>query len=666
MKHKEKKSQAETCACGCCHEHDHEHEACHCHHHGNDDDGCGCGCTHDHGHERHKRKRWQTMLTYALGVCVTALSFLPFLPFAVRFSAALAVYFGFGLSVFRDMVRGFARRQIFTEFTLMCAASIGAFAIGEYADAAAIMLLYRLGEEISGGAYIRSRRNLSELLALAPEYANVMRDGEVVRVEPHAVDVGERLLVRMGERISLDGTVLEGGGSADTSSVTGESTPLSLYDGVFCPSGAVLIEGSVTLRVTSAYEDSTVARLAEAVREANARKSSAEKKIARFARLFTPAAFAVAAVIALGGSLWTGDVVHWVRMGLTVLVVSCPCSLVLSVPLAYFAGIGAAAKRGIVFRGGEIMECVSRLRVLAFDKTGTLTESTISFDGVTLLGTMAEKDFLQLAYDVLLHSPHAAAVSFCQSFDGTVQTTVSEVENVSGRGISCLTHGKRVLFGNAVFLREHGIAVEDCPTTAIFGAVEREAMGILHFSSHAKRNAKMAIKELQHLGVSQMVVLSGDGEESVATACAHVGIAEWTSSLSPKDKMERLEMLMKSGHGTVGFCGDGLNDSAVIARADVGIAMGACGSALTVQSADVVIMDDELLRIADAIRIARHTERVANISILLSLGIKFGIVILGLLLSGFGYEMPIELAIVADVGAAVVAVLQSMRAAKIH
>lgn len=671
MKHNHKKEHGEqTCACGCGHgqehknehEHEHEHETCHCHENG--DDGCGCGCHHDHGHEHDERKAWQKVLGYVFGGCVTAIGFLPLLPVPIRMIASLVAYVGFGFSVFRDMIAGFSHKKIFTEFTLMCVASLGAFAIGEYADAAAVMYLYRLGEEISGGAYARSRRNLSELLAVTPDHANVLRDGEVHAVEPHEVTVGERILVRVGERIPLDGTVLEGGGSADTSSVTGEAMPLMLYEGIACPSGSVLTEGSVTLLVTHAYEDSVISKLAEAVREATARKSSAEKKIARFARIFTPAAFAVAALISLIGTLITGELAHWVRMGLTVLVISCPCSLVLSVPLAYFAGIGAAAKRGIVFRGGEIMDRMSRLSVLGFDKTGTLTESELSFDGATLLGTMAEKAFLQLSYDVLLHSPHAAAVSFCQGFDGVAHTTVTEIEIVGGRGISCLVGDKRALFGNAVFLREHGMDVADSPTTAIFGALDGEVLGKLNFSAHTKAHVEEAVAELRTLGVSRLAVLSGDGEVAVAEACRNVGVAEWASALTPKDKLDRLERMMAETDGVVGFCGDGLNDSAVIARADVGIAMGACGSALTVQSADVVIMDDDLAKIAEGMRIARKTERVANISIALSLGMKLAVVIIGLVLSGFGRSMPIELAIVADVGAAVVAVLQSMRAAK--
>ena len=658
MKKHKKPMGEKSCGCCSCHEHDHEHD-----HKPERDRDCDHGGCHCHEHEEEQQGA-KTVAIYAVGACVTALGFLPFLPFGARLLCAVASYLFFGLTVFRDMLRGFARGDIFSEFTLMCVASLGAFAIGEYADAAAVMYLYRLGEEISGGAYARSRKNVSELLAVAPEYANVLREGAVVCVEPHEVAIGETILVRVGDRIALDGTVCGGNGSADTSSVTGEAVPLSLYEGVFCPSGSLLVDGEVMLRVTDRYENSVVAKLAEAMRTAAKRKSSAEKKIARFARVFTPLAFAVVVAIALIGALWSGNVAAWVRVGLTVLVISCPCSLLLSVPLAYFAGMGAAAKRGIVFRGGEIMDRVRRLSALAFDKTGTLTESGVSFVGVTLLGTMDETEFLQLSYDVLLHSPHVAAASFCRTFDGHAQGAVCDVQIVGGRGILCEVNGKIAVFGNAAFLREQGMAVADCHTTAIFGALDGEPMGCLHFSSQPKPHAKEAIADLRALGVSRLRVLSGDGETAVAEACRHVGIDEWQSSLRPHEKLDALEHMMAAS-GVVGFCGDGLNDSAVIARADVGIAMGACGSALTVQAADVVIMDDDLQKLGDAIQIARRTERVANISIVVSLGIKLAVAIFGLVVASLGREMSMELAIVADVGAAVLAVLQSMRAAKL-
>ena len=568
------------------------------------------------------------------------------------------------------MIRGFSKRRIFTEFTLMCVASLGAFAIGEYADGAAVMYLYSLGETLSDGAYSRSKRNISELLEITPEYASVMRGTKVERVSPEDVAIGETVLVVSGERIPLDGTVCEGGGSADTSSVTGESKPLELYCGVWCPSGAILSEGSVRITVESSYENSVVARLTKAVEQASARKASAEKKISRFARVFTPIAFAIAVLIALIGALITKDAETWISTGLAVLVVSCPCSLVLSVPLTYFAGIGSAAARGIIFRGGEIIDAVRQTRAVLFDKTGTLTEAGLSFDGAELYSDIGEKEFLSVAYDVLTHSPHAAAISFCAAYKGDIRHSVTDAQNIGGRGIVCNIDGRRAAFGNAALMRELGIELEDSPTTAIFGALDGHLIGKLNFSSHLKAGAICAVKELGELGVARVAVLSGDGSESVAESCAKAGIDEYYFSLTPDRKADvfdriRAEERAKHKNGAVAYCGDGLNDSAVIAGADIGIAMGQSGSALTVSSADIVLMDDDPLKLCEAIRIARRTSRIATQNIVLSLGIKIVVLVAGIVMSWTtGNAIPMGLAIIADVGAAILAVLNALRASK--
>ena len=682
----QKRKVAEPCHCHeheehChCHEQEHEHEEhchcheheehCHCHEHDHDheEDGCGCGCGHDHGGEQVGGRK--LILRYVLGAIPVILAFLPLPWWQVRLGCAVLGYVLFGFEVWRDMLRSFAKGRIFTEFTLMCVASLGAFAIGEYADGAAVMYLYSLGETLSGRAYAGARRNLSELLELTPEWAVVLRGGEALRVSPKEVEIGERILIVAGERIPLDGRVVEGGGSADTSSVTGESAPLELYEGVFCPSGAILSEGSVELEVTARYENSVVAGLAAAVKEATARKSSAEKKISRFARVFTPVAFGVAAALTLIGWAVTGDILPWLRVGLVVLVVSCPCSLVLSVPLTYFAGIGHAASQGIVFRGGEVMDRMGRTSTVVFDKTGTLTESGLRFEGAVCEGGVDEKDFLELAYSVLTHSAHAAAIAFCATREGGIPHRVSEVQSIGGRGIVCRVDGKEAWFGNAALMRERGLDLEDSPTTAIFGALEGRLLGKLCFSAPLKTGTKEAISALTDLGVKRIAVLSGDGAVSVADACREAGIDEYAAALTPAEKAERFEEIRLAEHATspksaVAYCGDGLNDSAVIAGADVGIAMGGCGSALTVSTADVVLMDDDPRKVAQAIRVSRRTSRIAGQNIVLSLGIKVAVLLLGVALSALtGEGLPMELAIVADVGAALLAVLNGMRAAK--
>ncbi|MBQ8331528.1 MAG: cadmium-translocating P-type ATPase [Clostridia bacterium] len=650
-----------------CHEHNEQEERCHCHDHDHDhEDGCGCG--HDHDAPTGVKGRW--ILRYALGAIPVILGFLPILPTPLRIIASAVGYLLFGFAVWRDMLRGFGKKRIFTEFTLMCVASLGAFLIGEYADGAAVMYLYSLGETLSSSTYAKSKRNLSELLEITPESATVLVDGRAERMAPDRVTVGQTILVVAGERIPLDGVVRSGGGSADSSSVTGESKPLELYEGVACPSGAILNEGSVELTVTATYENSVVAKLAAAVTEATARKSAAEKKITRFARVFTPLAFGVAIGIVLLGWGLTGDFLTWLHAGLTVLVVSCPCSLVLSVPLTYFAGIGTGASSGIIFRGGETMDSLCRLSAIAFDKTGTLTESGLGFDGAELYGEMGEEDFLSLSYAVLTHSPHAAAVSFCQAYEGELRHTVTDVEILGGRGVVCRVDGKPAFFGNGALMRERGIETEDSRTTAIFGAWDGVLLGRLRFSSHLKKESAEAVSALRKSGVGRIAVLSGDGEESVATACREAGIEEYYAALTPARKTEIFDRICyeekeKKKGSTVAYCGDGLNDSAVIAGADVGIAMGGCGSALTVSSADVVLMDDNPKKIATAVRLSRRTSRIAGENIVLSLGIKIAVLTVGVLLSAItGEGIPMGLAIVADVGAAILAVLNALRAAK--
>ena len=630
---------------------------------------CSCGCGCEHGHDEVRRPTVRMILWYSLGAIPVILGFLHFLPTPVTLTASLIAYLLFGFSVWREMIRGFARRRIFTEFTLMCVASLGAFCIGEYADAAAVVYLYSLGEGLSEAAYSRSRKNITELLAATPEEVTVLRDGRTLRLDPREVEEGEFVLLVAGERNALDGTVLEGGGDADTSSVTGESTPLELYEGIDCPSGAILTHGSVILTVQRRYEKSIMAQLARAVEEAEERKAQAEKKITRFARIFTPLAFAGAITVSLVGWLISGELRPWLHAGLVLLVVSCPCSMVLSVPLTYFAGLGNAASRGIVFRGSEVMDSLGKTATVVFDKTGTLSESTVILSRVELCGELSEEEFRDLAYTVLCHSPHVAAQSFCHGESQRTAGMATDVEILGGRGIVCSVDGCQACFGNAALMRENGIDLPDSPTTAIFGAWKGRLQGVLRFTAPLKKQTVSTVTELRQLGVRRIAVISGDGAASVEEACREAGIEEYYAHLTPSEKVERFKRITEeertcASDATVAYCGDGLNDSAVIAGADVGIAMGRSGSALTVSSADVVIMDDDPSKLCQAIRIARRTSRIATQNIVLSLGIKLAVLVIGILISAIcGSGIPMGLAIVADVGAALLAVFNALRAA---
>ena len=659
--------------CGC-HEHHHEHDhhecGCHEHHHEHDrhdhDCGCSCGCGHDHSHADGGFTVGEG-IKYVIGGLLTALGFMSFLPFYIDVFASVAAYLLFGSAVWSGMIKGFRRGRIFTEFTLMCAATLGAFAIGEWADAAAVMILYSLGERISHGAHERSRANIRELMEVAPEYATVIRKGEHIRLSPREVAVGEEILVTAGERIPLDGVIIWGRGSADTSSITGEATPKELFGSITVLSGFLVTEGAVRIITTAEYENSAAAKLEAAVREAGKRKSSCEKKISRFARVFTPAAFILAVVVAALGGAITGNYLEWIKLGLSVLVISCPCSLVLSVPLTYFAGMGSGAKQGIVFKGGEVIDGMARLSAVCFDKTGTLTESKVSFEGTELLSDMDMEAFIDLSYEVLMNSPHVAAVSFCEEMSGRKTERVAEnVQIVPGRGIIAYIDGQRAVFGNAAFMRENGADIADSRGTAIFGMLEGKLLGRVDFSSKVKTGAAEAVSELKKSGC-RVALLSGDGEGAVGASAEALGIDERFAGLAPHQKSERFENIYneeKKRHprGAVAFCGDGLNDSAVVMRADVGIAMGEGGSALTVESADLVIMDGSPEKLLEARRLAKRVSRIANENIAIALGIKALILAIGFVsLSLWGKSIPMELAIVADVGAALATVLNALR-----
>ncbi len=642
------------------HGHHHNHE-----HHEHSECACTCSCGHDHNNGE-KKDNGKTILRYVLGAIPVIIGFMGYIPFYIPLVASIIAYLLFGVEVFIGMLKGFAKRKIFTEFTLMCVATLGAFAIGEYADAAAVMYLYSLGETISDGAYSKSKKSISTLMELTPEIASVLHDGVIFEKKAEEIKMGELIIVRAGERVPLDSLTVSGGGDADTSSVTGESKPLSLYEGVECPSGALLLDGSVTMKVLNEHKNSVVSRLKDAVNVAQKRKSSFEKKISRFASVFTPIAFAVAALIFVIGSFITGDIYAWARAAITVLVVSCPCSLVLSVPLTYFAGLGSAASSGIVFRGGEVMDKTAKLGFIAFDKTGTLTDSKLSFDRATIYADITEEEFLEASAAVLTHSPHAAAKSFCSVYSPNGAYKIENFENIAGRGIVCVLDGKKVIYGNTRLLSENGIDAPLCERTCIYGALDGILVGRLEFSSHLKTGVRESVKQMREFGVEKIAVISGDTYASVQECCVAAGIDEFYDRTAPDEKLEIFESISKSiesGKFTA-YCGDGLNDSAVIAAADVGIAMGTCGSALTVESADIVLMDDNVEKINTAIRISHRTSRVANSNIVLSLGIKIVVLCVGVIFASMNLSMPIELAIVADVGAAVLAVLNSLRAAK--
>ncbi len=648
--------------CTCEHEHKHSHENDHSHEH----EECACGCGHDHGHSSGISLR-NTVLKYVLGAIPIILSFIPMIPLPIRVVLSIIGYILFGYEVYVGMIKGFRRKKIFTEFTLMCAASLGAFFIGEFADAAAVVYLYSLGETLSDRAYDRSKDRIGDLLKIIPEFARVERNGTAQIVDPKDVALGESVTVLSGERVPIDGVVVSGGAYADTSSVTGESKALELYEGIECPSGAILTSGSVRIKTLRSYDNSIVARLYRSVKEAGQRKARAEKKISRFASVFTPIAFGVAILISLLGGIVSGDFIPWIKVGLVILVVSCPCSLVLSVPLTYFAALGYAASEGIIFRGGETIDAVGKIKAVAFDKTGTITESRLNFDKATTYGGFDENELIEISASALKYSIHPAAASFCETFTDSGRFVIKDVNNVPGRGMTCTANGKSIALGNAIFMRERKIEISDSKTTAIFVSLCDKLIGKLEFSSHIKKESLDIISRLKALKITNVALISGDAEESVRSTAKQVGIDKYYWGVAPDEKTKIMLELKNSSldkKEKIAYCGDGLNDSSVIATADVGVAMGANGAALTVDSADVVIMDDDIRKLCRAIEISRRTGRIATQNIIISLGIKIVVMAMGIVISALGGSVPMELAIVADVGAALVAVANALRASK--
>lgn len=672
-----------NCSCDChknssvsvktdvkCENHSHqEHgENCSCKHHGHDeghchDEHCGCGCGSEHGSIGVKQ-----ILFYLAGAVLLLLAFLgefEFLNKYVAIACAAVVYLFFCKDVWAGAVKGILHKRIFTEFTLMCVATLGAIALGEFADAAAVIYLYSFGESVSGEAYSRSKRNISELIEITEDNVTVVKNGTSKTMLASQVEVGDVISVRVGDRISLDGVVVEGGGFTDTSAITGESTPRELEVGSECLSGSTLLSGAICIKVEKNYENSTANKLKKAVERASKQKAVREKKITRFASVFTPIAFGVAVVVLAVSWAAKGDFFGAVRSALVVLVASCPCSLVLSVPLAYFSGIGHAAKRGIVFRGGQTIDDVSVLDTLVFDKTGTLTSSEPSFVGVMVSkeSGLSKTELLDISKAALLKSPHASARAFCEKYAASVVYKADEAKNIGGRGVICRIGGKPVALGNRKFMSELGVKADAVDNSAIYVAVSGVLCGVLLFDAELKQGASEQISKLRGNGVRRVAVISGDNEKSVRSVGDKIGVDELYFELKPDEKLDRLDNIYKEAkksnpRGTVGFCGDGLNDSAAVARADVGIAMGS-GSSLTVESADVVIVDDGLARLNDMVSVAKKTVGIVNQNIALSLVAKFLVVLVGAI-----WLPSLELAVVADVGVAVLTVLNAVRAGK--
>lgn len=571
-------------------------------------------------------------------------------------------YLIIGYSVLKTAVINLKNGQVFDENFLMCVATLGAFTLGEYAEGMAVMLFYQLGELFESYAVSKSRRSITELMDIYPDYANLLRDGALVEVSPEEVQPGDLIVIRPGERIPLDGTVLEGRSTVDTSALTGESVPRDTEVGATVISGCINLSGRLTVSVTRAFGESTVVKVLELVENASDKKSRSENFITRFARYYTPAVVYAALALAILPPLVTDfNFLLWIERALIFLVISCPCALVISVPLSFFGGIGGASKCGILIKGSNYLEQLAKTEVVVFDKTGTLTKGSFAVTEVFAVD-MSEAELLDLAAHAEGYSNHPIATSIKAAYGGEPDSArVGEIEEVAGCGIRAQVDGREVLAGNAKLLKQANISFTESSSvgTLVYLAVDGRYAGYLLIADEVKEDAKRAIADLKAAGIRQTVMLTGDTDAVGQKVAAELGLDRAYTELLPADKVEKAEALLrqKSEKGTLAFVGDGINDAPVLARADVGIAMGGLGSDAAIEAADVVIMTDEPSKLATAIQISKKTLRIVRQNIVFALAVKALFLILG----AFGLTNMWG-AVFADVGVSVIAILNAIRA----
>ena len=567
-----------------------------------------------------------------------------------------------GWDVLWRAIRNIKNGQVFDENFLMSVATVGAFGCGEYPEAVAVMLFYQVGELFQSVAVDRSRKSISALMDIRPDYANMERNGELVQVDPEEVSVGDVIVVKAGERVPLDGTVLEGTSSLDTAALTGESLPRDVQAGDEVVSGCVNLTGVLHVKVNKPFGESTVAKILDLVENSSSKKAKAENFITKFARYYTPAVvFAALALAVLPPLLGMGPWLMWVQRALNFLVVSCPCALVISIPLSFFGGIGGASKQGILVKGGNYLEALAQAGIVVFDKTGTLTKGSFEVTAVHPQ-QVSEQELLELAALAERFSDHPISRSIqaaCQSAPDP--NRVTDAKEIAGHGVRAVVDGKTVLAGNQKLMDQFHIPFEDAchhVGTIIHVAVDGVYMGHIVISDQVKEGAKETLRDLKAAGMRKTVMLTGDSQAVGQAVARQLGLDEVHAELLPGDKVDQVERLLQSKRPKeqLVFVGDGINDAPVLSRADIGVAMGAMGSDAAIEAADIVLMDDDLKKLPVAVRIARKTLRIVRENIVFALAVKF----LVLILSALG-KANMWWAVFADVGVSVIAILNSMR-----
>lgn len=599
-------------------------------------------------------------------VLVIALQFIPVKGY-VRFGLYMIPYFVIGYDILKKAGNGILNRQIFDENFLMAVATIGAIALGDYKEGTAVMLFYQIGELFQSYAVGKSRRNISDLMDIRPDYANVEKDGELEQVDPDEIEIGTVIVVQPGEKVPIDGVVVEGTSSLNTSALTGESVPreVSVDDEII--SGCINMTGLLKIRTTKEFGESTVSKILELVENASSRKSRSENFISKFAKIYTPAVCYGALALAIlppivrmafmGLAPEWGD---WVYRALTFLVISCPCALVISIPLSFFAGIGGASREGVLVKGSSFLETLSQTKIFVFDKTGTMTKGVFEVNGIHH-SPYKDEELLEYAALAESYSTHPISKSLQRAYGKPIdKNRVSDVEEIGGHGLTAKVDGKVVAAGNAKLMKKLGIEYHDCSHvgTIVHVAIDGKYAGHILISDVIKEHAAEAIAALKKSGIEKTVMLTGDAKNVADHVAAQLGIDEVCSELLPGDKVEKVEELLtkKSEKDKLAFVGDGINDAPVLSRADIGIAMGALGSDAAIEAADIVLMDDDPLKISKAIRISRKCIRIVYENIYFAIGIKVICLVLGALgIANMWF------AIFADVGVMILAVLNAIR-----
>ena len=575
----------------------------------------------------------------------------------------LVPYIIIGYDIIIKAARNISHGQVFDENFLMMIATFGAFGVKEFEEAVAVMLFYQVGELFQGYAVGKSRQSISEMMDICPEYANIEENGELKQVDPDDVEIGSIIVIKPGEKVPLDGVIIEGNSMLDTAALTGESVPRSAKAGDEIVSGCVNGSGTLKVKTTKVFEDSTVAKILELVENASSKKARVENFITRFAKYYTPVVTIAAVIIAIIPSIIIGNWGDWITRACIFLVISCPCALVISVPLGFFSGIGSASRIGVLVKGSNFLEAVAEVTTIVMDKTGTLTKGEFKVSEIVPSG-LSEERLLEIAAYGESFSTHPIAASIKEAYDNKIDTDrIKDVKEISGHGVELLFDGKEALVGNGKLLKSHNISYEEHKSggTVVYVAYDNTFAGAIVISDTIKDGAKEAVADMKKVGVKNVVMLTGDRQKAAEEVAGELGIDTVYSELLPSDKVQKVEELLASkiGKEKVAFVGDGINDAPVLTRADVGIAMGSMGSDAAIEAADIVLMDDDVRKIASTVKIARKTLGVVKQNIVFALGVKLIVLILGALGVANMWE-----AVFADVGVSVIAILNSMRVLK--